>query len=495
MKQILGLIIFLLSWSSTAQVGEHVMHWQDSYTIQRHITEYINNVFALNSPILIWDDTQKKYISYLPMGLTNEMGRGKSYIFEAAEIHLLKDYFKGDLANITEEKLNAIMDTSRKVMTGVLYYDEKGRVKEVTRTVPLYDGHSEEHKALFEYSNTVDGLDLHIVITAKEYQEKAHYSSKYVGNIMRKPLLLESTWTLNFKFNAEGELIYGNQQAMDFANGKINSEQGQYEYWFDWNEQGRMISWEYAYPSLQNTEEAELGLGVSTLMVNDFELQPFEFTKALETYPLLYTPSINKWLINHYDTTRMTLLHSKVGSDVKTELLYDGHIVLMELDSTVIVRQDATSENGSSLTYRYMHGTQKLYDRFQDSIGEYIAAFDIRYLPNLNDNVPYDPDYYKKIEEKGFRVIDDPDHPHRQPGLIQSMYGSRAGRSELKLGDGWKMIAYRLGTDMNYNFALGHRVPIRQDILQDKYVILDENDVVQFYYTYGKLYRITEMAE
>jgi hypothetical protein len=109
---------------------------------------------------------------------------------------------------------------------------------------------------------------------------------------------------------------------------------------------------------------------------------------------------------------------------------------------------------------------------------------------NLNDTIPYDPNYQPRYIGTFYSQCSIEERYTTPPGLVNagSVYGYK--RSEHPLPNGWKRISYQRGSSSPSRFAPGYPVSVRYDILYGKHLILDPNGIVRYIMEYDKLIRL-----
>ncbi len=109
---------------------------------------------------------------------------------------------------------------------------------------------------------------------------------------------------------------------------------------------------------------------------------------------------------------------------------------------------------------------------------------------NLNDTIPYDPNYKPRYIGTFYSQCSVEERYTTPPGLVNA--GSVEGykRSAHVLPNGWKRITYQRGSSAPSRFAPGYPASVRLDIRYDKHLILDPAGVVRYIIDYDKLMKI-----
>lgn len=462
LKYILLSHLLLTIFSSQAQEEIHYSYWHDEYTIQTHITPYIANLVAPHQGMKTWDAKQEKYVSYVPDGLTYLPAAGKTLTFKLAiPTHHLTAYFAQNWANFSEAHIDSIFQLGKQVEAGSLQYDQQGRLTHVYRKSKEHRLTTEKDEVNIRYEDTQTGSRLFIELSSNSFNWFANYSSIYVGNIRWRPLRLTSNWKMKCNLHADGMLEHVTSTSRGFANGSVNHGPSDYLYDFVWDKKGRMLERQYLVRGDSFPKKTE----------NTYVERPFAYDTEAKRYPLLQVPSIQKWLFKNFDHAGLRMVNSQIDGSIKTFLMYRTKTLVLKLDTSQYFRQF-------------------VYYTLADSVGTFRVKAEINKMPDLKDTIPYDSHFKARLIEKQYTPTS-VEQIYTQPhGTMLAGRINLYRRSVTPLNDGWKLIRYQRGSAVTMRFAVGYQPPARLDVMHDKYVMVDEQGRVRYYYSYKRLYQI-----
>jgi hypothetical protein len=451
-------LLFTLTFSNEVkcQALMHVANWQDEFTIIAHLPSNINNLVGQIDYLKQWDSINHCYQSYIPNGLAYPKAANQVvHINHRLTKYKLSDYFQQGWATFSAEKMDSILAVNKTIESCELNYDSLGRLV-LSNRKKKENSTKEKTTVSISYLNN-EQIDISILNT--KFQFFAHYHSAENGHIRGRPLRQKSLWKLTYHFNKAGQLVEAISHFNQKTNGKKSRSNNQYMYTMEYDQLGRLTNKMYTAvgdSAVKNTQST-------------YNSTSFDYDEAVKLYPLLKVPSIKRWL-NTLNANELTLVKSRINGSFHTTLMLNEHLPLLELTEV---------EKQLQIIWQYQ----------KDSIFDYREKYLIAKIPDLNDTVKYNPN--PKSSEIIIKNDVHNDFYQIPKGMIEIYSGDIYRKSTISLKNGWKMVKYQRGSDVNTRFAIGHRPPIRYDTLYDEFIFLDHGNRVRYYATYKHLYEFT----
>ena len=210
---------------------------------------------------------------------------------------------------------------------------------------------------------------------------------------------------------------------------------------------------------------------LTTISNNSYANRPFDYSVEINEFLLLKTPSIARWL-KSFNPNELSIVESEINGSKAFTIMHNQSRPLILLNP---------QKNARQYIWQYI----------KDSTGIYRSKFEITTLPDLNDTIPYDPNFKPfhlgtEISQCSITEL------YSQPkGKISAERAEIYRQTIIPLANGWQLVKYQTGRDVNIKFAIGHPAPIRKDVILDEYVILDETGKVRYFIDYRNAYRFS----
>lgn len=434
---------------------------RDEYTVREHFTKYISNLVGQIEFKKEWSEEDQTFRSYLPTGLTFEPFAGKVIDVETSLLGIER-YKLQKPEELTSHILDSIFKKGKTVENTEIRYDSLGRLVKMYRIDTEYRT-KEKQEVNIRYLDTNNQHHIYIDQNRNSFTFFANYRSKYAGNIIGRPLRLRSSWSLHYVLDEKGIMREAENEYESFANRKVNTIPGSKHYEFLWDERGRLLE----------RREWSKGDSVPVIVAHEVYENPFDYSEAEKEYEILKVPQIKRWIQLNFEPESLTLVDAEAYKRTGTYLMYDH-----------------------SRPVLFMHASKYpvhfIYDIIEDSLRTDRAKYTLYKVPDVNDSSVYDPNYRSHVTEVVYTQCSIETNYSRPPGLLDSESVDAFRREVVPMMDGWKMIKYSRGSDTYTRFALGYPARVRHDVIHDKLLFLDTENVVRYYYDNKKFYKLTE---
>ena len=412
--------------------------WLDEQTVQHHIDNYLSNTIYSGEYYQKWNAEKQQFESALPYRLTYSPFTSNEIQVEAKEIDYTQRSMLLKWETFSVEKIDTIMRKAKGLYSTLMSYDDQGRL-----TQSIFKNY--EHKPFGEridYKITYSHPD-----SLTRYTVEIIYSD---GLILKK----KSNSLLQFFFDNNQRLIQTN------AVHQNERELTFYENNYSYDAVGRLIT-ATRLPSSEVYRDRNYA----------YTITPFVLDAVQDEYGVLKIPSIQHWLKSYPDSGLNIISYQKFESN-RNQMLEYSYLVDSQQNRLLMLRP-----------YPHYYGE---YSEINSITRGYCS---ISPSQNLNDTVPYDPNYEPRYIGTFYSQCSIEERYTTPPGLVS---GSVEGykRSEHTLPNGWKRVTYQRGSSAPSRFAPGYPVSVRFDILYDKHLILDPNGVVRYVIEYDKLIQI-----
>ena len=453
---IICIVAFSYCKIGKAQEIIHVSDWQDDFTILKHLPRNLNHLIGQYDYLQRWDTLLNVYKSYIPDGLIYTNAANQTVEIERIETgYLFTDHFQDGWESFTVDKMNRIFSSHNTVENCKLTYNNKGQLILSSSTLK-HKRKTQNTDIQFVYS--ADGIN--IERQHQIFQLFANYESTDNGHIRGRPLLLKSTWGLLYKFNTAGQLIAAKSQFEQKVNGKKSKTvNNTVAYTFAWDTHGRLTTKNYG----KNSDS------LTTISTNSYANRPFDYSAEINEFPLLKTPSIERWL-KSFNPKELSIVESEINGSKAYTIMHNQSRPLILLNP---------QKNARQYIWQYI----------EDSTGIYSEKFEITTLPDSNDTISYDPNFKPfhlgtEISQCSITEL------YSQPkGMIIAQRAEIYRHTIIPLPNGWRLVKYQTGRDVNVKFAIGHPAPIRLDVIFDEYILLDETGTIKYFLDFNNSYR------
>lgn len=448
MNSHLKFLVFILICGFTIPAnGQYEIYssvWIDEYTFQHHINQYLSNTLLSFEYYQKWNGETHQFESALPSRLTYTPFASKEIKVDATEIDYTQRNFLLDWEKFNIEKIDSLTKNSKVIYSTFLSYDDQGRItKSVYKNFehrPI--GERIDYKIVYNHSDSLPGYTVEIIWSD--------------GLLLNK----KSNSILQYFFDNNRRLVQVN------ATHQTAEENTTFECSYSYDSLGRLIS-ASRVPSSEVYRDRNYS----------YTITPFVLDSVQDDYSLLKIPSIQHWLNSSLDSGLNIIAYQKFEPNRNTFVEY-CYLVDSEQNRLLMLSP-----------YPYYYGEDSEYNSITRS---YCS---ISQSQNLNDTVPYDPNYEPRYVGTFYSQCSIEERYTTPPGLVNA--GSVEGykRSEHQLSNGWKRVTYQRGSSGPSLFAPGYPVSVRFDIQYDKHLILDPNGVIRYIIDYDKLIKIEEVKE
>jgi hypothetical protein len=417
--------------------------WIDEYTVQHHINQYLSNLLLSYDYYHQWNSEMHQFESALPDRLTYTPFASMSIQVDAKEL----DYHQRSILlkweNFDVGRIDSVIKDSKGMYTTLLSYDSLGRLT-----------NSSYHNT--EYLPAGERIEYTIAYNSESSQGFRVEITWATGILYTK----KSTSVLHYSFSEDQKLIWvsGSHQSARENTSFENS---------------------YTYDSIGRLTQATR-IPVSDVYRDrdySYSVSAFHLDSAQNNYNLLKIPSIQHWLKSYPDSGLTIIAYQKFEPN-RNQFVEYSYLVDSHQNRLLMLRP-----------YPHYFGVNS------DSNSVTKSYCSISTSQNLNDTIPYDPNYQPRYIGTFYSECSVEERYTTPPGLVNagSVYGYK--RSEHPLSNGWKRISYQRGSSSPSRFAPGYPVSVRYDILYGKHLILDPNGIVRYIMEYDKLIRLNVLQD
>ena len=443
MNSLLKFQLFILSCGFTIPAnGQYEIHssaWFDEHTVQHHIDNYLSNTIGSVEYYQKWDSEKQQFESALPSRLTYCPFASMEVQVEAKEIDYTQRSMLLNWETFNVEKIDSLIRKSKLIYSTLMSYDDQGRL-------------TQSSFKNYKYRPVGERIDYKIVYNLSDSL------SRYTVEIIWSNVLI-----LKKKNMSLLQYFFDNNQRLVRTNASHQSERELtvYENSFSYDAMGRLIS-ALRFPSSEVFRDQNYA----------YTTTPFVLDSVQQIYGLLKIPSIQHWLKAYPDSGLNIISYQKFEPN-RNKMVEYSYLVDSEQNRLLMLRP-------------YPH----YYGEHSENNSITRGYCSISPSQNLNDTVPYDPNYEPRYIGTFYSQCSVEKRYTTPPGLVNA--GSVEGykRSEHALPNGWKRVTYQRGSSAPSRFAPGYPVSVRFDIVYDKHLILDTKGVVRYIIEYDNLIKI-----
>ncbi len=413
--------------------------WMDEYTIQHHIDNYLGNLLLSYDYYQKWNNDAQQFESDLPARLTYPPFASKNIEVEAVELTMTQRSLLFKWENFDVHLIESFWKDSKKIYSTLLTYDDKGRL-----TSSVFKN--------FEYKPVGERIDYNIAYNQTDTLHEIMVEVCWSDGLLLKK---KSTSLLHYYFNNQQRLVQAN------TSHQSERENSTFVNSYSYDTFGRLKSFLRVPPSEVYRD------GNYT-----YTFTPFHLDSVQDEYDLLKIPSMQHWLRTYADSGLHIIAYQKFEPNRNAAVEY-SYLVDSRQNRLLMLRP-----------YPSYFGANN------DSSGNMKSLCTISSSQDLNDTVPYDPNYEPRYIGTFYSQCSVEERYTTPPGLINA--GSIEGykRTEQNLPNGWKRITYQRGSSAPSRFAPSYPVSVGYDILYDLHLILDSQGVVRYIVDYTKLIKI-----